>query len=243
MFFVWIGFVQSILANVEIMRCSYRVLSDWPHVESRFTQGLYWQEGWLFESTGGYGASRLIKQKFPQGNVTNMHALWPSEFAEDITVIGQKVYQLSWKSRTVFVYDKYTLNPIRRYRYRGQGWGLTHTDQYFIRSNGSHCVFYHDLVTFTQLGKRCLSNTSYRLNALSYYDGILYANNFPGDQLLRIHLQTMMVLDYIDLGRLRSGQKAGVANGVAVYMPGEIMVTGKNWDKFYVLDIKSCRSR
>ena len=231
-----------IQANGRLANCRYKVIADWPHAEHRFTQGLYWQDGWILESVGGYGKSRLIKQQFPEGTVRYSQPLWPSEFAEDITVVDGKVYQLSWKAGKLLVYNQKNLQPMGNYRYQGQGWGLTHTEQFFIRSDGSHCVFYHDLSTFKQIKKRCLGEKAYQLNALAYEEGVLYANDFLKNRLLRIQLETMMVLDYIDLQRLKSGKFAGVANGVTIYKPGQIIVTGKNWNKLYLLDTHLCRA-
>lgn len=221
--------------------CAYQVIATHSHDESMFTQGLYWQDGRLYESSGGYGESQLVAYHWPTAQVIAESRLPDHLFAEGITVDGGFVYQLTWKSGELRMYDARSLKHLVTRKFKGQGWGLTHTGKYLIRSDGHRCLTYHDFRSFEQKKRQCV-NQDLRLNALAYQDGVLFANDYPSDMLVRIDMATGKVLDALNLAPLKSGSKALMANGVAVIGSRQIIVTGKQWDKLYVLDVSGCKA-
>lgn len=221
--------------------CAYQVIESHPHDEAMFTQGLYWQDGLLYESSGGYGRSKLVVYRWPKTYVIAESRLPNKLFAEGVTVHDGRVYQLTWKTGELRVYDAKSLKYLKTKQFKGQGWGLTHTESDLIRSDGRRCLSWHDFRTFEKKKRQCVDQ-DLRLNALAYQDGVLFANDFPSDKLVRIDMATGKVLDTLNLAPLKSGSKALMANGVAVIGPRQIIVTGKQWDKLYVLDVSGCKA-
>jgi len=229
----------ALVSQADTPQCKYRVVASYQHDPSIFTQGLYWQQGRLLESSGGYGASRLVENQWPEMIETRSTKLPDKLFAEDITVVDGKIYQLTWKTGMVRVYKDSDLSLLDTINYGGVGWGLTHTQDYFIRSDGFYCLFYHDLKTFKLIKEQCIDQKR-QLNAMAYMDGVIYSSDFPKDELVRIDERTGKVLDVLDLAELKSGKQALMVNGVAAYKGEQIIVTGKQWDKIYVLDVSQC---
>ena len=180
--------------------------------------------------------------RWPNLSIGKQIQLPDTVFAEGITVFNNRVFQLTWKTGEVIVYHGNDFAIERNYFYAGEGWGLTVVDHRLVRSDGSHCLFFHHPSNFRFTRKRCLNNQQYRLNALATQGGVIYANDYPSDRILRIDQETFEVLDMLDVSALRSGFYAGVTNGIAAMSTGEILVTGKNWNKMYQLDVSGCRS-
>ena len=236
---ILISMFFSAAALAETSKCDYKVVAEHQHDPTIFTQGLFWLPGSLIESSGGYGGSRLVESQWPEMVQTNVARMPDSVFAEDITVVGDKIYQLTWKSGQVRVYQLNDFKLINTITYGGVGWGLTNNQDYFIRSDGRSCLFYHDKETFKEVKKQCI-NQMRQINAMAYMKGVIYGSDFPKDELVRIDESTGKVLDVLDLADLKSGKKALMVNGVAAYKDDQIIVTGKLWDKVYVLDVSGC---
>lgn len=221
--------------------CQFQVIETLPHDAKNFTQGLHLHQGKLYESIGGYGQSKLIEYDWPSLRQRQVIELPKQLFAEGIAVVNDRLFQLTWKTGEVIVYRTHDLSVEKTYFYGGQGWGLALYGNRLIRSNGSHCLLYHHPSNFRFTRKVCLPKKHYRLNALAVQDGVIYANNYPTDQILRIDLKTHRILDSLDVSSLRSGYYAGVSNGIAAMSSGEILVTGKNWNKMYRIDVSACQ--
>lgn len=231
--------LATLISWAKTPQCQYRVVGSYQHNPKLFTQGLYWQPGRLLESSGGYGGSKLVDNQWPEMIETRAARLPDDLYGEDITIVDGKVYQLTWKTGQVRIYKDSNFELLNTIDYGGVGWGLTHTKEFFIRSDGFYCLFYHDKETFRQIKERCIDQKR-QLNAIAYMDGVIYANHFPTDEMVRIDESSGKVLDMLDLSKLSSGKDAVMANGVAAYKDGQIIVTGKQWDKIYVLDVSQC---
>jgi glutaminyl-peptide cyclotransferase len=223
----------------------YEVVRVYPHARDAFTQGLIWLDGHLYESTGLNGASSLRKVDLRSGRVLRQHDLDAKYFGEGLVEWGPNLIQLTWRSGTGFVYDRETFRLRQTFRYRGEGWGLTHDGRKLIMSDGSAVLRFLDPLTFTESyvlrvhdGGRPVSN----LNELEYIDGVIYANVRPTDWIVRISPESGEVLGWIDLTGLLSpaDRKApvGELNGIA-WDAGRnrLFVTGKRWPKLFEIRI------
>ena len=220
---------------------AYTIQNIAEHDPSAFTQGLSCIGDTFYESTGLYGQSSLRTLNPNNLAITQNTPLPDRFFGEDITLWHNTIWQLTWREHTLLSYNPKTLTPGTRLYYQGEGWGLTHDQNHFIMSNGSHCLQYRDPYNFSLVSSHCLFHHEKplgKINALDSRNGILIANIFPTDTIAVIDLQTHTVLTTIDLSGLRahlSNLNAGVLNGLCYRSNGDVLLTGKNWDKIFVL--------
>ncbi len=223
----------------------YRIVNVFPHDPHAFTQGLVFDTGFLFEGTGLYGRSSLRKNTLETGAVLQLRPLPPRFFGEGITVFGDRIIQLTWRSRTGFVYDKHSFELLGSFRYPTEGWGLTHDGERLILSDGSATLYFLDAETFREIGRLQVvapSGPVHRLNELEYISGEVYANVWQTDRIARISLQTGAVTGWIDLdglGRSQPHQEPmDVLNGIAYDPQRErLFVTGKLWPHLFEIEL------
>ena len=123
---------------------TYEIVKVYPHDRKAYTQGLVYEDGYIYEGTGLRGSSTLRKWELTTGRVVESLNLPPDLFGEGICILGDKIYQLTWTSRIGFVYDKNSFSLIRRLKYSTQGWGLTTDGTHLIMSDGSNNLYYLD---------------------------------------------------------------------------------------------------
>ncbi|MHC4759192.1 MAG: glutaminyl-peptide cyclotransferase, partial [Planctomycetota bacterium] len=116
----------------EIEYYTFEIVNSYPHDTTAFTQGLVFQDGFLYESTGNYKNSSLRKVELQTGNILKIHKLSDNFFGEGITTFEGKIIQLTWKEKTGFVYDKNTFNLLESFTYSNEGWGITHNSRNLI---------------------------------------------------------------------------------------------------------------
>jgi len=218
------------------------VVNAYPHDSKAYCQGLYFYDGNLLESTGGYGDSSLRQIELETGKTIRSIQLDGRLFGEGITVLGDRIYQLTWKSGVCYVYDAKTLKYLHQFRYRGEGWGLTDDGQRLIMSDGSSTLYYRDPTTFEVTGQLKVAHRGAlikNLNELEFVSGEIYANIYKKDMIVRISPGDGEVTGWIDLSGLlsrreRTTARAEVLNGIA-YDPTNqrLFVTGKNWPKLF----------
>jgi len=218
---------------------NYKIIKVHPHSIKSFTQGLILENGYLYESTGGYGQSFLLKYKFNSGKLIKSYKLPRRYFGEGITIIGDKIYQLTYRSGTGFIYNKNTFKLLRTFKYHGQGWGLTSEGRILIMSNGSATLLKLDPRTFriigsiyVKAGKKYITN----LNELEYVDGIIYANLWKKNTIAIINAKNGNIKGWIDLSALKpkSSNATQVLNGIAYNKKNNtLLVTGKNWPHMF----------
>jgi glutamine cyclotransferase len=224
---------------------SIRVLAEFPHDATSFSQGLAVEGETLFEGTGKYGASVLRKIELQTGKVQNQVALDRAYFGEGITVLGDRIYQLTWKERVCAVYDKATLRPIGSLRYAGEGWGLADDEKQIYMSDGSSTIRVLDPQTFKVIREIAVRNGRRRLqdlNELEFINGEIYANVWYKDVIARIDPETGNVKGWIDCAKVFPAatrpSREHVLNGIAYDADsGRLFITGKHWPKLYEIEV------
>lgn len=225
---------------------SIRVVNQFPHDSKAFTQGLLFHGGYMYEGTGLYGESSLRKVRLEDGAIIEYIGLKEEFFGEGITILGDKVYQLTWLEKSGFIYDLTTFNLIGSFSYETEGWGLTSDGEYLIMSDGSHILTYLDpksLKPVRNIEVHGNEGEVTRLNELEYINGEIYANIWFSDTIVRIDPRDGKVLGWINLSTLRAAEKkvdpkADVLNGIAYDQEtGRIFVTGKFWSAIYEIQL------
>ena len=223
---------------------TFTVVTTIPHDPDAFTQGLIVHDGRLYESTGQYGESTLRRIDLATGRVEKMAALNNVYFGEGITILGDRLYQLTWQNNVVLVSDVDTLDRVATLRNDGEGWGLTHDGVHLIVSDGSPTLRFHDPETF-ELVRRLSVHAEGRpinnLNELEFINGEIWANVWYQDRLARISPETGTVLGWIDLSGLYPQSRRAsedVLNGIAYDADADrLFVTGKNWPLLYEIEV------
>jgi len=224
-----------------------KVINIYPHDPKAYTQGLVIENDILYEGTGLYKHSSLREVELNSSIAIQKITLDPSLFGEGITVLNDKIYQLTWKSNRCFVYDKTDFRLLREYHYPTQGWGITHNGKYLIVSNGTATLLFYDPDTFMQVKALQVTDVNKQplkqLNELEFINGEIWANVWYDDRIARIDPETGDVIAWIDLGFLWDDcfprKRKQVLNGIA-YDPksGHIFVTGKEWPWLFEITYK-----
>lgn len=226
---------------------TYEVVRSWPHDRGAFTQGLLVRNGNLLESTGLNGRSSLREVELSTGRVLKQVPVSREYFAEGLTVIGDRAYQLTWQSQRGFVYDADTFRMLDTFTYEGEGWGLATDGRQLVLSDGTNRIRFLDPATFKVV--RTIDVTLEgkpldRLNELEWINGEIFANVWQTDNVVRIDPATGKVRGVIDFsGLLPRGEyipgETDVLNGIAFDAAnGRLLVTGKQWPKLYEVRLK-----
>jgi glutaminyl-peptide cyclotransferase len=223
----------------------YKVLNAYPHDPKAFTQGLVFENGFLYESTGLEGESSLRKVELKTGRVVQRFDLDRHLFAEGMTIWKDEIVQLTYKTEIGFVYDKASFKERRRFRYPGEGWGLTHNGEHLIMSNGSAELWFLDPKTY-EIVRRLVVKANGQpvqdLNELEWVEGEVYANIWYKDIIARIDPRSGQVVGWINLAGLYPGDRVRpedhVLNGIAYDAEGKrLFVTGKNWPRLFEIRV------
>jgi len=222
------------------------VVATYPHATDAFTQGLELHDGWLYESTGLAGYSSLRVVDLATGEIESRVAVPEALYAEGITIVNDRVYQLTYQTQRGFVYDAETLEVVGERIYEGEGWGLTHVGGELVMSDGTSRLRVLDPETFRVtrvLDVRDGDTPVDQLNELEMVEGELYANVWMSDRIARIDLASGRVLGWIDLAFLRAGlgltERQAVLNGIAYdEAQRRLFVTGKLWPLLYEIRVE-----
>jgi glutamine cyclotransferase len=235
-----------IAAASPVSVSDYNIVHMYPHDPNAFTQGLVFVDGHLYESTGRQGQSSLRMVDPATGWVLKEYDLPKQYFGEGLTDWRDTLVQLTWTSGIAFVYDRSTFTVRRTFRYKGEGWGLTHDSASLILSDGSATLRFLDPNSFREIRKLTVRDENNRpvsnLNELEYVHGEIYANIWHEDRVARISPRTGRVVGWIDLsGLLKPGEVSdpeAVLNGLAYdAKSGRLFVTGKLWPKLFEIKI------
>jgi len=230
--------IVKILSDVYPQEYSAEVLEVYPHQTSSYTQGLEFDGDQLYEGTGGRGStgvSMILKVDLKTGKTQQEKTLEENYFGEGITILGDHIFQLTWQEHTCFVYDKNTLEELKKFTYSGEGWGLCNNGKQLIMSDGSERIHFINPKTFRiQRTIEVYSNEGpiKGLNELEYIEGNIYANVYTKNYIVIIDPATGIVTGKIDASLLALDfKKTGeVLNGIAYKKSEkEFFVTGKNW--------------
>jgi len=224
----------------------YTVVRTYPHDPKAFTQGLEYHDGFLYEGTGLKGQSAIRKVELETGRVVQEEKINPAYFGEGITLTAGKLFELTWQTRTGFVYDAKTFKLIRNFGYFGEGWGLTHDDTGLVMSDGTSTLRFLELTRFTERRRLKVIDTGVpvpNLNEVEMVKGEIWANVWQTDYIARISPRDGRVLAWINLKGLLSPAvaktKVDVLNGIAYDQANDrIFVTGKLWPMLFEIKVK-----
>jgi len=234
-----------VLSDKAPVRNSYRVIKTYPHDREAFTQGLLYDNGVLYEGTGQETGSSLREVELTTGKVLRQLNLEAPLFGEGITLHKNKIYQVTWRSKVGFVYDKATFSQINRIYYQSEGWGLTTIKDHIVMSDGTNVLYFMDPESFTVVYRLEVYDNEKKadqLNELEYINGEIWANMWMTDLIARIDPASGRVIGYIDMkGILKdpdTDTSVNVLNGIAFDSEGDrIFVTGKNWPKLFEIKL------
>jgi glutamine cyclotransferase len=230
----------------SIKTYSYKIINSYPHDPNAFTQGLEYDDGLLYEGTGGYGQSSLRRVDIQTGRVVDIVHLEDEFFAEGIAIWKDRIIQLTWRSFQGFVWDKENLTQTGSFSYRREGWGITSDASRLIMSDGSDALYFLDPSDYSLQGSIRVTADGEPvkgLNELEYINGMIYANLWPSTWIAIISPDTGEVTGRIDLsGIMDEGgilkRWVDVLNGIA-YDPseGRLFVTGKLWPSLFEIEL------
>ncbi len=232
-------------SDITPQRVKYKVIKRFPHDRGAYTQGLVFDEGVMYESTGLNRKSSLRKVKFETGDIIQSVALNDTYFGEGLAIDGNNLFQITWKNHKGFVYDKNTFATLHEFDINTEGWGLVLYNDTLILTDGSENLYFVDKNTFsTNKITQVYDNNGpvKMLNELEIVEGKLYANIYQSDLVAIIDISTGKVLNYIDFtGLLPADQyrdDTDVLNGIA-YDPKSrrLYITGKNWPTLFQVEI------
>ena len=230
---------------VEPLFYTYEVVAEHPHLRTSYTQGLQLIDGELWEGTGEYGRSQLLRTDLATGKVLQSKKLSKEEFGEGITVLGDKIYQLTWLNGKLHIYDKATLRHLATHTYKGEGWGLTSDGEKLYMSDGTNYIRVLNPETLAQerrFGVTLRGESLQYLNELEWIDGKIWANVYTTDHIVIINPENGVVEGIINLSGIlpekERDYKTDVLNGIAYDKATKrIFVTGKNWSKLFEIRV------
>ena len=230
----------SILScSAKVERYKIEVVKAYPHDTGSYTQGLFWHDGSLYESTGLNGKSTFRKVDLQSGQALTKLPFNKKYFVEGSVILGDNLYILTWTNKVIFIYDADTLEYRSTYSYPREGWGLTTDGKSLISSDGSSRIYFlTPELKFERSINVTLNGRAVRyLNELEWIDGRIWANVYTTDTIVIINPDTGIVEATVDCEgllpeRLRT-YDTDVLNGIAVDSEGRIFLTGKNWPELY----------
>lgn len=241
-------FVTSLLLSLLLVACGepqvrhydLEVVAEYPHDTGSYTQGLFFNEGQMYESTGLHGKSTFRKVDLDSGKALEKLDFDKKYFVEGSVMWEDNLYILTWESRLAFIYDANTLEYKSTWKYPREGWGITTDGKHLIASDGSANLYFMD-GNFAQK-KKVLVTIEGRpvrfLNELEYIGGKIWANVYTSDEIVIINPKDGKIEGVIDCRGLLPKQlrtpDTDVLNGIAYDdEDGKIYLTGKNWPKLY----------
>ena len=232
--------------NGPVPKYGYQIVNIYPHDSNAFTQGLILMDGKLLESTGQEGSSSLRRVELESGKVLKKVDVPVPYFAEGLTALNGKLYQLTWQHNLGFIYDAQTFDRLGEFNYQGEGWGLATDGQSLILSDGTSRIRFIDPAGFRVTRTITVTDGSQpvrELNELEYVKGEIYANVWHDNRIATIDPQSGHVKAWIDLtGLMPEGElqdPEAVLNGIAYDQASDkLIVTGKLWPRVFEIKVK-----
>lgn len=238
-------------AAAEVPIYTYEIVNTYPHDPKSFIQGLVFDNGIFYESAGlnaaHNGHSSLRKVEVATGKVLKLVDVPEPYFAEGLALFDGKLFQLTWQHQKGFIYDPNTFAKQDEFKFKGEGWGLTHDGKSLILSDGSHQLRFLDPTTFQEQRRISVYEKDQRLeelNELEYVKGEIFANMWVDREglIARIDPKDGTLLGWVDLRSLKDKQdspEADVLNGIAYDAAQDrLYVTGKKWSKLFEIRLK-----
>jgi glutaminyl-peptide cyclotransferase len=229
-------------AGASVPLYGYEVVHVYPHDRGAFTEGLFYLDGFLYESTGLVGQSSIRKVQLETGRVVQKIEVPAPYFGEGIVNWKHHLVSLTWQSHVGFVYDLATLHRERTFSYAGEGWALTQNGEQLLMSDGTASIRLLNPTTLLETGALLVTLDERevpRLNELEWVKGEIYANVWQTSVVVRIDPHSGHVVGVIDLGGLLAATdiipgQTDVLNGIAYDAKRDrLFVTGKNWPKLF----------
>lgn len=235
----------KVLPKEKPVRLSYRIKHVYPHDIGAYTQGLLVYKGDFLEGTGQLGESNLRQVEITTGKVLRQVFIPADMFGEGITILGDKIYELTWRSNVCFVYDLNTFKLINRFSYPTEGWGITTIGNQLVMSDGSNILYYMDPEYFTEKSRIEVYDNEgpvHNLNELEYIDGYIWANVYMTDRIVKIDPKTGQVVADVFFSNLLKPsdrkENTDVLNGIAYDSTSHRMyITGKYWPKLFEVEV------
>ncbi|HIE15928.1 MAG TPA: glutaminyl-peptide cyclotransferase [Bacteroidales bacterium] len=237
----------TLLSNIQPKEIKWEIKKIYPHDSHAYTQGLFFKNSYLYESTGQWGQSSLRKIDLTKNEIIKTYNLSHDIFGEGIVAYKNKIIWLTWQSHEAFEFDMETFELIRRFTYDTEGWGITNYKDNLLMSDGSNLLYIVDPTSFAIIDKiQVYDNVGpvKNLNELENINGMIFANVYQTDNIVVINPKTGIVIANINLKGLlpdeARNKETDVLNGIAWDKSKEIfLVTGKNWPYMYQLSLSN----
>lgn len=237
----------NVFAKTPEKNITYEIVKEYPHNPANFVQGFQLEGNIIYESDGQHGSSQILKYNL--GDTTPIASTKQADtvFSEGATIIGDKVYQLTWQNKVGYIYDKASLKLLSEFPYPnaiGEGWGLTYDGENLILSDGTKTLYFLNPADPSKIVKQVSvagnAQVYDQLNELEYHNGFVYANVWQKPIILKINPKNGEVVGKFDFTTIAKNHTKGaddVLNGIA-FKGDNMIITGKNWDKMYEVAIK-----
>jgi len=238
---------SAAFAQSAIPIYGYKVVRTYPHDTSAYTEGLFYLNGYLYESTGTEGGSTIRKVDLATGKVLQKADLAPPDYGEGIVAWKNRLIELTWQSQRGYIYDLHSFKRIGQFTYSGEGWALTEDGKHIYMSDGTPTLRVLDPETLKQVGKidvTALGRPVVNLNELEWVKGKIYANVWLTHNIVQIDPASGKVVGVINLNGLGpdpqtlSDPSNDVLNGIAYDAKHDrLFVTGKRWPLIYEITL------
>jgi glutaminyl-peptide cyclotransferase len=244
---VFVCWALAASARAAVPVYDYEVVHVYPHDPEAFTEGLFYLNGFLYESTGLEHHSSIRKVRLQTGEVLEQHDIPGQYFGEGIVNWGSRLIELTWQSHVGFVYDLKTLKPLREFHYEGEGWALTQDGTQIFMSDGTSTLRILNPKSLLPAGMIPVTlegRPIERLNELEWVKGEIFANVWQTNWIMRIDPANGHVVGIVDMRGLLPAEdtlpgSTDVLNGIAYDAPGDrLFVTGKKWPKLFEIRLK-----
>jgi glutaminyl-peptide cyclotransferase len=232
-------------AGAELPNYGFKVVHTYPHDPHAYTEGLFYLDGFLYESTGQVGESTIRKVRLEDGTVLQSHAILPSLFGEGIVNWDDQIISLTWQDHIGFRWDLKDFSEIRQFSYAGEGWALTQDGQNLYKSDGTATIHVLDPVTLAETRRIDVTAEGQpvrNLNELEWVKGEIFANIWLTNKIARIDPASGKVTGWIDVGllpeALHKTNPDEIPNGIAYDAAGDrLFITGKDWPHLYEIKL------
>lgn len=238
-------------AAAEPKKLNFTLVKVYPHDTANYTQGLQWYHGKLYESTGLEGFSKVAQINAATGKAVQQTKLPNTIFGEGITVLNNKIYNLTWQNNVVYVYDATTLKKIQEFSWPYEGWGITNDGTNLIISTGTNNLYVVNPANFSILKTVGVYNNYgpiANLNELEWVNGFVWANQYQTNKIHKIDINSGRVVAYLDLAGIREQnnlpyanddeEKGNFLNGIAYdSAKGNFWLTGKRWQNYFEVKV------
>lgn len=234
----------DLLSDITPEKYTFKVLNSYPHDIKAYTQGLFWHNGFLYESTGLKGASTLRKVDLKTGAIAQSLIIRDDYFCEGITLYKDKIIQLTWRSNQGFVYNVTDLSLNQKFNYPREGWGITTIGDSLVMSDGTATLYYLNSQNYSEISRIEVYDEKGSipyLNELEYINGEIWANVYGQEAIICIDPSSGKVMKRINFNTILETKDRhadiDVFNGIAYdSINKRIFVTGKNWPKLYEIE-------